>query len=220
MKKKVVIAVLLIIAIITTVLIIKETKKECNTQAKRFKELYEKYNNKEITNNGKKYKLQELDIDKENKMIEINKESIYKKLSEKTSIIFLGSPKDYTSREMLKVLLEISKDNNCETIYYYDINKLNDKYKKGEDTELYGKITEILGDKITNNFEDSENKKIEAGTIIFSKNGEIKTVIEGVSENYDYGKKINSKQKTDLKNKINEGFGEISGGVCEVRQQC
>ena len=200
MKKKILIVSILVVAlvgIITTIYIIRDSKKNCNTQANRFKVLYEKYNNKEITHNDNKYKLQELKIDKENPMVEISKENIYSKLSEKTSILFFGSPKDYTSREMIKVLLEISEYNNCETIYYYDIDKLNKEYQNGENTDLYSKITDKLGEKLNNTFENTNNKKIENGTIVFSKDGEIKTVIEGISENYKYGKSISNKEKSN-----------------------
>lgn len=220
MKKLVIIIGLIILVVGTTIFFIINNNKECNIQGKRFKNLYEKYNNKEIEYNNKKYKLQSLTIDEENPMVEISKEDIIKKLDSSTSIIVFISPKDYKSRELIKSLLEIAKSNNCETIYYYDIDKLNDNYKNNKDKDLYNSIIEKLGDNITKTFDDSEEKKLENSTIIFSKDKEIKLVIEDLTENYEYGKKLTTEEKKKLESKINEGFSELNGGVCEIRQQC
>ncbi len=223
MKKKIIIIgiiVLLLAGGITTFLIVKNKNKECNSQATRFKKLYEKYNGVEITYNKKKYKLQNLEIEKDNPMASISKEDIYNKLEKGTNIIFFSSAKDYTSREMLEVLLEVAKGNNCDTIYYFDIDKLNENYSKEIDVELYDKITEKLDSNINKYFKDTDKKKIENGTIVFSKDGEIKKVIENISDDYEYGTKISKDQEKNLKTNINEGFSDISGGVCEIRQQC
>ena len=227
MKKKILIIALILVLLagrVTTFFVLKSKKENCNTQAIKFKEEYEKYNRKEITYNNKKYKLNDLSIDKDNPMNSINKSEIYDKLTTSTTIIFFTSPEDYTSREMLKVLLEVSKDNNCDTIYYYDVTKLNENYLNDEDTELYDEITNLLGEKLSKTFDDdtsrSGNKKIENGTIIFVKEGEVKTVIEEISDDYEYGSSLTEKQERSLKSSINKGFTEISGGVCEIRQQC
>ena len=220
MKKLVIIIGLIILVVGTTIFFIINNNKECNIQGKKFKNSYEKYNNKEIEYNNKKYKLQSLTIDEENPMVEISKEDIIKKLDSSTSIIIFISPKDYKSRELIKSLLEIAKSNNCETIYYYDIDKLNDNYKNNKDKDLYNSIIEKLGDNITKTFDDSEEKKLENSTIIFSKDKEIKLVIEDLTENYEYGKKLTTEEKKKLESKINEGFSELNGGVCEIRQQC
>lgn len=223
MKKKIIIIgiiVLLIAGGITTFFVLKNNNKECNSQATRFKKLYEKYNSVNITYNKKKYKLQNLEIEKDNPMASISKEDIYNKLEKGTNIIFFSSPKDYTSREMLQVLLEVAKGNNCDTIYYFDIDKLNENYSKEIDVELYDKITGKLDSNINNYFKDTDKKKIENGTIVFSKDGEIKKVIENISDDYEYGNKITKKQEKSLKTDLNEGFSNISGGVCEIRQQC
>ena len=220
MKKLVIIIGLIILVVGTTIFFIINNNKECNIQGKKFKNSYEKYNNKEIEYNNKKYKLQSLTIDEENPMVEISKEDIIKKLDSSTSIIIFISPKDYKSRELIKSLLEIAKSNNCETIYYYDIDKLNDNYKNNKDKDLYNSIIEKLGDNITKTFDDSEEKKLENSTIIFEKDKDIKDELVLLQDKIK-GVYIGSKQEEkelNLKDETGKKYNLLTRAIREKRK--
>ena len=145
MKKKVIIGIVLVIFITGSILIF-SNKEECNENALKFKETYEKYNNKK----------EELDIEDNNPMVAINKEDIIKKIDKEDGIIFFGTPKENESRLLVKTLLEVSQDYSCEVIYYYDLNKLD------KDSDIYKEIQTKLG-----------NHELKNGSVVFYKKGEI-----------------------------------------------
>lgn len=80
------------------------------TDAIKFKEEYEKYNDSKI----------ELEIDENNIITYATTEEINKIIKEKTGVIFIGSPKDNLSRTAIKTLLEASDSTDLTTIYYID----------------------------------------------------------------------------------------------------
>ena len=205
MKKKIFIVLLLTVLLVSgTILVITLSKKdsECNQSALKFKQEYESYNNEKIKYNNKEYKLPKLTINKDNPMRKLNQDDLMKKLNKSTTVIMFTSPIDYTSREMIKVLLEISPSFDCESIYYYDIDEISDEI-----------ITEQLKEKL-------EQEQVQNGTIIFLQKGKITEIQIGITKDYKYGKKINEKQKIELSRKIKNGFNSISGGICERQQQC
>ena len=205
MKKKIIIGIIIsmigIISIIIGINLI-NTNENCNEKALQFKKEYEKYNNKEITYNEKKYKLPTLNISKDNPMRVINKKDLLESLDSKTGIIMFSSPIDYTSRTMLEILLEISESFDCKIIYYYDIDELND---------------EALLQKLINK---TSIENLSNGTIIFFDKGKIKEKIVGISEKHEYGKKISEEEKQELKRNMKNGFNSINGSTCEKEKQC
>lgn len=80
------------------------------TDAIKFKEEYEKYNDSKI----------ELEIDENNIITYATTEEINKIIKEKTGVIFIGNPKDNLSRTAIKTLLEASDSTDLTTIYYID----------------------------------------------------------------------------------------------------
>ena len=80
------------------------------TDAIKFKEEYEKYNDSKI----------KLEIDENNIITYATTEEINKIIKEKTGVIFIGSPKDNLSRTAIKTLLEASDSTDLTTIYYID----------------------------------------------------------------------------------------------------
>lgn len=180
MKKKIIIGVVLAIIITGSILIFRD-KEQCNDNALKFKEIYEKYNKSK----------EKLNIKDDNPMVKINKEDIVKKINKSDGVIFFGTPKENESRILVKVLLEVSKDYDCEVIYYYDLSKLD------KESDIYKELQTKLGD-----------YKLKNGTIIFYKKGEIVGYTE-YKDNYK-----------DMKKEINTNFTSISSGMCEVAKQC
>ena len=180
MKKRIIIAIVLAIVIVGSVFIFTGNNKNCNTNALEFKKEYEKYNNS----------LVKISISDDNPMVKMNKSNIIKKIDSSSGILFFGNPKNNNSRTLIKELLKVAKDYDCEIIYYYDINDLknNDVY-----TELETKLAD---------------KSLENNIVIFYKKGEITKYQEYV------------KEAKELNKNLVEGFDSISGGMCEVAKQC
>ena len=180
MKKRIIIGIVLAIVIAGSFLIFTDNNKKCNTNALEFKKEYEKYNANLI----------KLSIDDDNPMVKMNKNNIINKIDSSNGILFFGNPKNNDSRTIVKELLKVAKDYDCEVIYYYDINDL-------KNDDVYTKLeTKLSGKSLTNNI------------VIFYKKGEITKYQEYVKGT----KKLN-------KNLV-EGFDSISGGMCEVAKQC
>ena len=174
--KKTIIIVILLVAFITGC---GDNNKKCNTNALKFKEEYEKYN-----------KVLKIDIKDDNPMVKMNTKNIINKIDSSNGILFLGNSKDKDSRTLVKELLKVAKDYDCEIIYYYNIDDIKDDNVYNE---LQNKLVE---DKLKNNI------------VIFYKKGEITKYQEYVN---------NIKE---LNKNIVEGFESISGGMCEVAKQC
>ncbi|MBR4618782.1 MAG: hypothetical protein IKO49_05710 [Bacilli bacterium] len=205
MKKRIIIGIIILIVGVVGIISgikIANKEKECNQSALKFKKEYESYNNEEIKYQNKKYKLSKLTISDNNPMKSLNEKEIINKLTNTTGVIMFTSPIDYISREMIKVLLEIAPSFDCDTIYYYDIDELNNE-------ELVNEIKKKL---------DVEN--LVNGTIIFVKEGKVSQLQVGITKEYKYGKKISETQKKELSRTLKNGFNSISGGMCEREKQC
>ena len=208
MKKKVIIliiAVIVVIASVITVIALNKKDNNCNQSALTFKEEYEKYNNKKITIESKKYKLTSLSISETNPMKKIAKDKLINTLTKSTGVVFFTSPIDFVSREMIPVILSTSKNYDCDVIYYYDIDELTDNETKNE-------LTNILQKK---NIDSLQN-----GTILFIQKGKIKEFQVGISKDYKYGKKISEEDKKTLSRTIKNGFNSINSNMCEKQTQC
>ena len=107
MKKKI------LLILIIFVLLIGCTKKE-QTDALKFKEEYEKYNDSKI----------KLEISEENIIKYATNEEINNIIKNKSGVIFIGNPKDNLSRVAIKYLLEASESTDLKNIYY--INNISE----------------------------------------------------------------------------------------------
>ena len=181
MKKKIIVGIILVVIITCGIIVFLPSNEKCNDQALEFKKIYEEYNNR----------LLKLNIKDNNPMSKINKEDIIKKIDSSDGIIFFGSPNDNESRKLVRELLQVAPDYNCEVIYYYDFTKLD------KNSEVFSKLKEKLGD-----------NEFKSNIIIFYKKGEISKYIE-------YSKDIK-----EIKKNIIDGFDSINGGMCEVAKQC
>lgn len=99
-----------ILLISISLLLISGCSSKEKTDAIKFKEEYEKYNDSKI----------KLEIDENNIITYATTEEINKIIKEKTGVIFIGSPKDNLSRTAIKTLLEASDSTDLTTIYYID----------------------------------------------------------------------------------------------------
>jgi hypothetical protein len=181
MKKRIIIGIILAIAITGGIILFTDNDEKCNDSALKFKETYEKYNNTK----------EKLTIKDDNPMVAIKKENIITKIDKGNGVIFFGTPKENESRLVVKNLLEVSKDYNCEVIYYYDLTNLD------KESDIYKELSSKLGD-----------NELKNGIVIFHKNGE---VVECVEYN---------KNTKEMKLEIDSGFSAVNNGMCEVAKQC
>lgn len=173
--KKIIVVGILLVTLVTGC----GNNKKCNTNALKFKEEYEKYN-----------KVLKINIKDDNPMVKMNKNNIIKKIDSSNGILFLGDSKDKNSRILVKELLKVAKDYDCEIIYYYNINDL-------KDNNIYDELQTKIGEySLKNNI------------VIFYKKGEISKYQEYV------------KDTKELDKNLVEGFDSINGGMCEVAKQC
>lgn len=173
--KKIIVVGILLVTLVTGC----GNNNKCNTNALKFKEEYEKYN-----------KVLKIDIKDDNPMVKMNKNNIIKKIDSSNGILVLANPKDKDSRTLVKELLKVAKDYDCEIIYYYNIDDL-------KDNSIYNELQTKVGDySLKNNI------------VIFYKKGEISKYQEYI------------KNTKELDKNLVEGFDSISGGMCEVAKQC
>ena len=136
MNKKILIAALLLLVTLLAV----------NNNIYDVKKEYEKLNSK------KNYI--KVNIPKDNAFQNINSNELSKKIKE-TSVIFIGSNNNKTSRNSINQLSKAAENTGIDKIYYIDINKINNKkiikkYKIKAYTLLVFKNGK-LKERITNN---------------------------------------------------------------------
>lgn len=148
MNKKILIITLIF------VLLIGCTKKE-QTNALKFKEEYEKYNNTKI----------KLEISEDNIIKYATKKEINEIIKTKSGVIFIGSPQDDLSRVAIKYLLDASESTDLEKIYYTkdasDIEEIEDTKIPIVIYVLDGKIVSTHNGTIKDKTKLSEDEEIE-----------------------------------------------------------
>lgn len=144
---------LLLITIIF-VLLIGCTKKE-QTDAIKFKEEYEKYNNTKI----------KLNISEDNIIKYATKKEIKEIIKNKSGVIFIGDPKDNQSRVAIKCLLNASESTDLQQIYYTkdttDIEEIENTKTPIVIYVLEGKIVSTHNGTIKDKTKLSEDEEIE-----------------------------------------------------------
>lgn len=230
MKKqelKILISILFIfIAIISAITVKKE---RVTNDEKQFKKEYEKFNGKTNDNTGKKYI--DLNIDLKNGIKYIDSKQTIDILKNKTGIIYFGFPQCPWCRNMIEVLLEAKEQLKVDTIYYYNALEIRDEKvlennevkteKKG--TKDYYKILKLLGNKADTyeGLNDESIKRLYFPTVVFVKNGRIvDTHMSTLDSQKDPYKKLNKKQRRELKKIYIENIKKINGIICSSDIAC
>lgn len=159
----------------------------------RFKFSYEYINLVEYKN-GKKIKVE---IPYDNRIKYVNEKETLNLLKEGTGVLYFGYNTCPWCRNVIPVLIDVVKENDIDTIYYADINKLNFSYN---DKELY----KVLNDYLREN--DEGEKVLAVPDIYFIKDGKIIGHQLGSVESYNnpYNEMTNEQQQ-ELKS-IYDGF--------------
>lgn len=154
-------------------------------------------NNTDAIRFNKEYKLN----DKNNVYKYATYDNVIDKLKKESGIIYLGFPSCTLCKEIVPVLNESAKENNINSILYYNFKDIRDN-----NTDEYVKLKELISEYITL----EEYEKIKAPTVIFVNKGDIVGIYIGnissdKEEILTEEEKISLKQQFEsLINKINK----------------
>lgn len=230
MKKngiKLLIIFLIILICIITFITVK--KNRVTKDEKSFKKEYERYNG--YTNPGSDKKYFDVNIEEKNGIKYLDDDEVIDMLQNKTGIIYFGFPTCPWCRSMIEVLLDAKDSTNQKNIYYYNALDIRDEKvledgkvkttKKGK--KNYYKILDILGDKasVYEELEDESIKRLYFPTVVFVRNGKIVDIhISTVDSQEDPYKKLNKKQKAELKKIYTRGIAKMNGKECDSDTAC
>lgn len=230
MKKNVVIVISLIIVIgvMSLVLIFMKTddpKLNFTEDEISFKDEYETLNGIELAEN---YVLKTVNIDSDNNVKYVSDDEILDLLTNGTNVIYFGWADCNWCRSVIPTLINVLKDNEINTLYYYDFKKIRAAYENNNDAkkvEIYEEILNIIGDDITSVFaEDSlknGEKKILAPTVVFIRDGNyiglhFKSVDSQVSSSDD----LTESQIKELRNRYQTLIDQLKVNVCSADEGC
>ena len=211
-----------------------------NEEAIKFKEEYEKYNDKDASSD-KKYS--SLNLSENNPIKYSTYDNIIDVIKNQTGIIYLGFPECPWCRSVVPVLFDVAKDNDIDTIYYLNIkddrtsyivedDKLvyeldeNGKEKKG--TDDYHKLLKVLDKHLTEytvsydgKIYETGEKRIYAPTVIFVKDGKVLGLhVSTVDSHLSGFDKMNKEQKEELYSIYEDYIIEIKSATCNIGTSC
>ncbi len=230
MKKNIIIILSLsfIIVLMASVLIFMQKDKPLTNYTEdeiKFKNEYESLNDKEIED---EIYLKNITIESDNNVKYIYDDEIINLLTNGTNIIYLGWAESNYSRTILPELLSVLKENNIETLYYYNFKDLKSAYENNNDEkkiEIYEKIVEIIGEDIDTYYEEEDflqgKKKIVAPLVIFVKNGHyIGMHSKSVESQTNSYMDLSKEQKQELQNIYRGYINLINQRTCELETAC
>lgn len=230
MKKNIVIvlSLIIVIGVMSLVLIFMKTDEQnmnFTEEEIKFKEEYESKNGIELAEN---YVLKTIDIDSDNNVKYVNDDEIIDLLKNGTNIIYFGWSDCNWCRSVLPTLVKVVKENNIDTLYYYDFKNLRTAYENDNDAkkvEIYKDILEIIGEDITSVFAEdslrSGEKKILAPTVVFIKDGEyVGLHFKSVDSQVSSTDELDEMQIKELRSKYQTLIDKLSVNVCSTDEGC
>ena len=163
------------------------------SDALKFKNEYEELNTQSV----------KMDISENNPIKYVTFDEVVDILNNKTGVIYFGFPGCPWCRNVIPVLFEVAKENNIDTIYYFNPREI----RNGGD-DAYQKLTGILNDYLEEN--DEGVKTLYVPDIYFVKDGKIMgNHLSTVDSQTDPYTALNSEQRMELKNIYQELFNKI-----------
>ena len=194
---------LLILVLTISLILFSGCGSKKDSDSTKFKSDYEQMNGK-VNSSNKEYRT--VKIDSENKFVEITEEELIKKFENKESFyIYFGSTLCPWCRSVIEMADKVSRENNIDVIYYFDIwdsegkEIFRDTYRLDENnnpelvsngSENYKKIIEILSSVLSDyTLKDSQGntinvgeKRIYAPNFIYILNGKPIRLVTGISQ--------------------------------------
>lgn len=230
MKKNIVIiiSIIIVITIMSLVLVFMKTdepKINYTEDEIKFKTDYEILNGTELAQD---YVLKTIDIDSDNNVKYINDNDIIDKLTKGTNIIYFGWEDCNWCRSVVPTLIETLKENEIDTLYYYNFKDLRTSYENKTDenkSKIYEDILSIIGNDITSVFNEESNrsgeKKILAPTVVFIKDGNyVGLHVKSVDSHLNSTDELTDKQIKELKNIYKNNISKLENNVCSDNEGC
>lgn len=140
---------LLLVLGLALVIVACTNKKEQLSDAKKFKNEYESYNGKIRQKNNMVNRT--INIPEDNPFVYISSDELIKKIEEKEDFfLYLGSPECPWCRSSIEMAIEVSKENEIDTIYYLDIWDENGQ-------EIFRDLYAIVNNKLVKKVEGDPN---------------------------------------------------------------
>jgi len=232
--KKIIACLIMLIAITSLTGCLKEKDKE--TDALKFKEEYETYNEKE-TSNGQIYPTVNVDEDNIIKYLSLKEMNEFLE-DKKTGVVYLGYSSCPWCRTVVPVLLDAADSTTLEKIYYVDMKDKRDikeidetgeiittKEASQEYYDLLEKLDNILLDYTLTDKDGNEKhageKRIYVPLVLFVKDGEIINYhIDTVSSQTNPYEPLTEDQQIELYNVYSNAIHEVLGDVCQEEERC
>lgn len=163
------------------------------SDGEKFKAEYEALNNENVN----------INISKNNPIKYVTLDEVFDIIQNKTGVIYFGFPGCPWCRNMIPVLFEVAKNNNIDTIYYF-----NPRNVKKSDNDEYNKLKEILNEYLS---EDENGQKVlYVPDVYFIKDGKIVGHHLGtVNSQEDPTISLTEEEKNELLDIFNELFEKI-----------
>lgn len=163
------------------------------SDGEKFKAEYEALNNENVN----------INISKNNPIKYVTLDEVFDIIQNKTGVIYFGFPGCPWCRNMIPVLFEVAKNNNIDTIYYF-----NPRDIRKSDNEDYNKLKEILNEYLS---EDENGQKVlYVPDVYFIKDGKIVGHHLGtVDSQEDPTISLTDEEKNELLDIFNELFEKI-----------
>lgn len=163
------------------------------SDGEKFKAEYEALNNENVN----------INISKNNPIKYVTLDEVFDIIQNKTGVIYFGFPGCPWCRNMIPVLFEAAKNNNIDTIYYF-----NPRNVKKSDNDEYNKLKEILNEYLS---EDENGQKVlYVPDVYFIKDGKIVGHHLGtVDSQADPTISLTEEEKNELLDIFNELYEKI-----------
>lgn len=163
------------------------------SDGEKFKAEYEALNNENVN----------INISKNNPIKYVTLDEVFDIIQNKTGVIYFGFPGCPWCRNMIPVLFEAAKNNNIDTIYYF-----NPRNVKKSDNDEYNKLKEILNEYL---FEDENGQKVlYVPDVYFIKDGKIVGHHLGTVDSQEEPTiSLTEEEKNELLDIFNELFEKI-----------
>lgn len=163
------------------------------SDGEKFKAEYEALNNENVN----------INISKNNPIKYATLDEVFDIIQNKTGVIYFGFPGCPWCRNMIPVLFEAAKNNNIDTIYYF-----NPRNVKKSDNDEYNKLKEILNEYLS---EDENGQKVlYVPDVYFIKDGKIVGHHLGTVDSQEEPTiSLTEEEKNELLDIFNELFEKI-----------
>lgn len=192
-KKKLMVVIDILLGVILVGVMTFGIYQYLKSDGEKFKAEYEALNNENVN----------INISKNNPIKYVTLDEVFDIIQNKTGVIYFGFPGCPWCRNMIPVLFEAAKNNNIDTIYYF-----NPRNVKKSDNDEYNKLEEILNEYLS---EDENGQKVlYVPDVYFIKDGKIVGHHLGtVDSQEDPTISLSEEEKNELLDIFNELFEKI-----------